>query len=154
MGASTAQRAATAARRAQAIALRLAGLDFQTIADRLGYASRAAAAVDINRALESSLAEQHRDAEVWRHELVLGLQRIKAAMWAAAVAGDPKAADVVVKVYDRLTKLTVPQRVEVLTMGAIEAEIARLAAELGYAAGGEVVPAEYVMGHPETGPAA
>lgn len=155
MSTSKAQRAATAQRRTRAIAMRLAGADYELIATQLGYASRAAACVDVTRAMEASLAEQNHDAEMWRHELLLGLQRLKAAMWSAAMAGDTKAADVAVRVFDRIAKLTgadAPQRHEVLTIGAVEAEIARLSAEMAVS-GGEVVPSEIVAGHREAGPA-
>lgn len=154
MPASKAQRAATAERRAKAVKLRLAGVDYETIATQLGYAGRAAACVDVNRALEASLAEQHHDVEVLRHELVLTLNQLKRAMWGLAMGGDTKAADVVVRVLDRLAKLQVPDRLEVITMGAIEAEIARLSAELGKAPGGEVGSADEFVGHPEAGAAA
>lgn len=158
MPASKAQRASTAKRRADAIAFKLAGLSYDVIAERLGYASRGAACTDIQRALEASLREQARDLEVWRHELVLGLLRLKAAMWPAAMAGDTKAADVVVRISDRLSKLTGADaaiRHEVITIGAIEAEIERLSRELGEADRG--VPNEPsidgLVGGPEAGPA-
>lgn len=147
MPASRAQRAATAQRRTQAIALRLAGLDFETIATRLGYASRGAACNDINRALEQSLAEQARDVEVLRQAELLRLDRLQAGVWTKALAGDPRSAEVALKVIDRRCKLLgldAPQRFEVLTMDAVEAEIARLSAELGETTGG--VPTEQAGG--------
>lgn len=133
MPASTAQRVVTAQRRRKAVAMRLAGADFETIATQLGYASRGAAHTDISRALESSLAEQARDAEVWRHELLLRLQRLQMAVWPAALGGDAKAADTALKVIDRIAKLTgadAPQRLEVVTMSAVEEEIQRLSKQL------------------------
>lgn len=134
MGTTKAQRAATAERRAKAIAMKLAGATYEQIATALGYAGRGAACTDVARALEQSLAEVHRDGEVLRHELVLQLERVKQAMWPAMIKGDAKAAEVVIRAVDRIAKLTgadAPTRVEVVTMGAIEAEIARLSAELG-----------------------
>ena len=134
MGTSRAQRAATAQRRTQAIALRLAGVDFESIATRLGYASRGAECTDINRALEQSLAEQARDGEVLRQAELLRLDRLQAGVWTQALAGDPRSAEVALKVIDRRCKLLgldAPARVELMTMGAIEAEIERLSAELG-----------------------
>lgn len=136
MPASRAQRAATAQRRRQAIALRLAGADLQTIADRLGYSSRAAVCVDLRRAHDIALAETIHDAEELRHLEVARLDRLQAAVWPAALAGDVRAADSALRIIDRrcrLLGLDAPARVELLTMGAIEAEIARLTAELGEA---------------------
>jgi hypothetical protein len=55
--------------------------------------------------------------------------------------GDPKSAETVRRVIDQNAKLEgayAPVRHEVLTMGAIEAEIARLAGQLGEPAGGGV----------------
>jgi hypothetical protein len=133
-GATKAQRAATAQRRTQAIALRLAGVDYQSIADQLGYASRGAACTDIQRALEQALVEQARDAEVLRQQELLRLDRIQAGVWKNALAGDPRSAEVALKVVDRRCKLLgldAPARLELITMGAIEAAIADLERQLG-----------------------
>ena len=105
MPASRAQRATTAARRGKAVAMRLAGLDFQTIADRLGYADRAAAHKDITRALESNVAEMHRNADVLRQEELARLDRLQAGAWTAAAAGDVKAIQAVLGIIDRRCKL-------------------------------------------------
>lgn len=142
-GATKAQRAATAERRRKAIAMKLAGATYDQIAEALGYASRGYACTDVQRALEHSLAEQHRDAEVLRHELVLQLEQVKRAMWPRMLSGDTRAAAEVTKAIDRIARLMgadAPTRVEVVTMGAIEAEIAKLEAEL--AARPEEVPTE------------
>lgn len=154
MGTTKAQRAATAERRARAIGMKLAGATYEQIADALHYASRGAACTDIQRAMEQSLAEQHRDAEVLRHELVLQLSRVKAAMWPAMLKGDTKAADVVIRAIEKIAKLTVPDaptRVELITMGAIEAEIERLSMELGVSSGDREAGA--VVGGAEARPA-
>lgn len=73
MPASKAQRAATAARRSKAIALRMAGRGYQQIADELGYASAGAAYTDITRALETNVAEQRRAVDLYREEELLRL---------------------------------------------------------------------------------
>lgn len=90
MSASKAQRAKTAARRAQAIALALAGMDWQTIADRLGYASRGAAHTDVDRAMKAALAEMKETADLRRFTEVQRLNRLQAAVWPKAVKGDTK----------------------------------------------------------------
>lgn len=133
MAASRAQRAQTAERRARAIALRLAGLEYQAIADRLGYSSRQAARVDVERALQANLAEESRQADLLRQVELQRLDRLQAAAWPAAAAGDLRAIDTVLKVVDRRCKLLgldAPIRAEVLTIDAIEANIARLTAQL------------------------
>lgn len=120
MPASKAQRAKTADRRGKAIALRLAGMDWQTIADRLDYSSRAAACVDVNRALEANLAEQSQAADTLREIESLRLDRLQAAAWPAAVKGDLKAIETVLKVIDRRIKLNgldAPQRTELTGLG-------------------------------------
>lgn len=134
MAASKAQRARTAERRAKAIALRIAGLEYQQIADRLGYASRGAAYTDINRALEQHVAEMRSSAEVLRQQELARLDRLQASLWPQAVAGDNKVAETILRIIDRRCKLLgldAPTKHEVVTLDAVEAEIARLSAELG-----------------------
>jgi hypothetical protein len=139
MPASKAQRALTAKRRTDAIALRLAGADYETIAERLGYSSRGAAYTDITRALEARLAEQRQEVDLLRQEELARLNRLQMGVWTAAVGGDPRSAEVALKIIDRRCKLLgldAPQRLELVTMGAVEQEIRRLEAELGLLGGG------------------
>lgn len=102
---SKAQKAQTAERRRKAITLRLAGMDWQSIADQLGYADRGAACKDVNRALEANLAEQSQAADTLREVETLRLDRLQAAAWPSAVKGDLKAIETVLKVIDRRVKL-------------------------------------------------
>lgn len=144
MAASRAQQATTADRRAKAVAMRLAGLDFQTIATRLGYASRGAAHTDITRALEANVAEMHRNADVLRQEELDRLNRLQAGVWPAAAAGDPKAVQSVLGIIDRRCKLLgldAPIRHEVVTLDAIDNAIQQLTAELGRDQARETAPA-------------
>jgi hypothetical protein len=104
MPASKAQRAKTAERRGKAVAMRTAGLDYDTIAQRLGYASRGAAHTDITRALEANVAETTRNAEVLREAELLRLDRLQAGVWPAAAAGDPRAIDTALRIIDRRSK--------------------------------------------------
>lgn len=105
MGTTKAKQAKVAERRAKAITLRLAGMDWQTIADRLEYTSRGAACQDVARALEANLAEQSQAADTLREVESLRLDRLQAAAWPAAVKGDLKAIETVLKVIDRRVKL-------------------------------------------------
>ena len=120
--------------------MRLAGLDYDTIATRLGYASRGAAHTDISRALEANVAEMNRSAEVLRQEELQRLDRLQAGVWTAAAAGDTRAVETALRIIDRRCKLLgldAPVRHEVVTLDAVDNEIRRLNAELGRSETGE-----------------
>lgn len=137
MPASRAQRTKTAERRSQAVKLRIAGADWETIARTCGYASRGAACTDVTRAMENATAEATRNADVLRHLELARLDRLQQAFWAAAIGGGEganEAARTVLGIIDRrcrLLGLSAPKKLEVVTLGAIEAEIARLEADMG-----------------------
>jgi len=97
MAASKAQRAAAAKKRTQAIALRIAGMDWATIAERTGYRSAGAACTAVTEAMKANLKEQAHNAEELRALTVMRYDRLQAAYWADALKGDKKAADVVLK---------------------------------------------------------
>lgn len=144
MPASKAKRAEVAQRRAKAVAMRIAGMDYETIAQRLGYYNRGAAYNDITAALEANVAEQNRNADVLRQEELQRLDRLQAGVWAAAAAGDTRAVDTALKIIDRRCKLLgldAPVRHEVVTLDAVDAEIKRLTAELGRTETGEAAAA-------------
>lgn len=105
MSASRAQRAATADRRTKAIALHLAGMDWQAIADQLGYASRGAAHTDVTRALKANLAAEAEQVEMMRYTVNLRLERLQAAMWPKAVKGDTRAADTCLRAIQQWCKV-------------------------------------------------
>ena len=130
---SKAQRAKTAARRNQAIALRLAGASWDDIARQLGYASRGAACTDVTRALEQYVTEGRVSAEVLREQELRRLDRLQATLWPQALQGDTKVIETVLRIIDRRCRilgLNAPERHEVVTLDAVEAEIRRLSAEL------------------------
>lgn len=120
MPASNAQSAATAERRKKAIALRIAGMDWQGIADQLGYASRGAACQDVSRALEKNRAEEAEQADLLRHLTVQRYDRLQAAWWPKALKGDPKAAEIVLKVLAQRAKI---EGTEVPARLAVEAQV-------------------------------
>lgn len=99
------QRAVTAARRAQAIQLRMSGVDWDTIAGRLGYAGKAAACKDVSRALEATRQASDDAAEDLRLVESARLDRLQAAVWAQALHGDVKAVDAVLRVMERRARL-------------------------------------------------
>lgn len=158
MAAPRAQRAATAERRAKLIKLRLAGRRYEDIYEELGYSSRYAASRDFNRALEQNIAEQRASMEVYREaELMklddLAVQATRILLTAhyvvtqsGRIVEDPRtgqpmrddgpslaAIDRLVKIGDRRAKLLgldAPQRMEVLTIDDIDAQVRELTQQL------------------------
>lgn len=116
MPASKAQRAAAAEKRKKAVALALAGMDWQSIADQTGYASPGAACTAVNEALKINLREQSELVEELRAVEIARYDRLQAAFWPKAIGEkDPKAAEVVLKCIAGRNKLTgteVPIRAE------------------------------------------
>lgn len=102
---SKAQRAKTAERREKAIALRLAGATWEQIAQALKYAGKAAAYVDVQRALRQRIEAQHERADELLMLELMRLDRLQQGLWAQAIGGDPKAADAVLRVIDRRIRL-------------------------------------------------
>ncbi|MET8278264.1 hypothetical protein [Micromonospora sp. NPDC005174] len=164
-----AQSVAIAKRRADAVAMRLTGASFQQIADKLGYNSRGAACQDVGRALEASVAEQTRAVEAYREEELQRLDLLMEEAWRVLrrqhvtvshgrVIRDEgtdepllddgpvlAAIDRVLKIQERRAKflgLDAPQRHEVVTLDAVDAEIRRLTAELGSGEVGEASSVE------------
>lgn len=157
MGASKAQRAITAKRRAEAIEMRLTGATYDAIAEALGYASKAAAYVDITRAMEANLAEQHRSADLHREETLQTVELLMVEAWAVlrrqhitvshgrVIKDDEtgekilddgptlQAMDRIARLLDQRSKLRgeyAPVKVEAITLDALDKAIAELAAEL------------------------
>lgn len=164
MSASKAQRAITAKRRARAITMRLAGATYDQIAEELGYASKAAAYMDITRALEANVVEQRRPAELLRQEELQRLDALWGRAWAVLerhhvivshgriirddMDGKPllddgpvlQAIDRLLRIQERRAKflgLDAPTKHEVVSLDVLDREIQRLTAELGSVAAGE-----------------
>jgi hypothetical protein len=107
MPASKAQRATAAEKRKKAVALALAGMDWQSIADQTGYASPGAACTAVNEALKMHLREQNEAVEDLRALQIAQYDRLQAAFWPKAITEkDPKAAEVVLKCIAGRVKLT------------------------------------------------
>lgn len=158
MPASRAKRADTAERRAKLIKERLKGRLFEDIWEELGYSSRSHATKDFSRAFEERIAEQRTSVEVYREveltrldQLTLeAIEILKTRHYAITPSGrvgtHPETGEVLVddmptlaaidrllKIQDRRAKLLgldKPQRMEVLTIDAIDAKIAELSDEL------------------------
>jgi transcriptional regulator with XRE-family HTH domain len=122
-----------AARRQQVATLRLAHLTQAEIAKRLGV-SVGTVNSDL-QAVRDEWAERRRTAtDEWLSEELAKLDRLERALLPLALQGQASAADRVLSVMDRRAKLlglNKPDRHEhtVITLDAIEAEIARLEAE-------------------------
>ncbi|WP_149264284.1 hypothetical protein [Actinomadura sp. K4S16] len=144
MGTSQAKRAEVAARRNKAIQLRLAGVDWDTIAEQLGYrGGRGAACKDVARALQERRADLDKTAEELRAVEVARLDRLQAAAWGLAVQGEPASLNAVLRIIDRrirLLGLDAPRRTEV-TVQQIDSRDAELIEMINEArAGGEPGP--------------
>lgn len=94
---SKAKQAEVSERRRRAVAMRLAGMDWQSIADQLGYNSRGAACQDVTRALERNRREEAAAVEELRQVTVMRYDTLQAAFWPQALEGDVKAAEIVLK---------------------------------------------------------
>ncbi|WP_327415412.1 hypothetical protein [Streptomyces sp. NBC_01233] len=125
MSASKAKRAEVAERRKNAIQMVLAGLDYETIAERLGYASRGAAHTDVTRALTANLADLKKEAGTLREVQARRYQRLLAAVWPKALKGDLKAVETAARLTDRVVKLyglAEPDRLDLDVTGQVTAE--------------------------------
>jgi hypothetical protein len=90
-------------RAAQALTLRLAGVDWQTIADKLGYPDVVDAIDDAmataTTQYDGAVADPLRILEVLRYD------RLQAAVWGAAMKGDLAAANIALSISDRRARL-------------------------------------------------
>ena len=163
-----AQRVAIAERRAKNVALRMTGRSWASIADELGYGSPGAACQDFSRTLEASIAEQHRSVDLYREEELQRLDLLMTEAWTVLKrahvtvshgrvirdeeTGEPllddspvlQAIDRVLKIQERRSKLLgldAPTKVEAITIDSLDAEIAKLAAELEADPAGETTGA-------------
>lgn len=128
-----AQRIVVAERRAKAVQLRLAGADYDQISRQLGYSSRQAAREDVHRAHVAALSEMRESVEELRTQDLDRLARLQVAFWPAAIQGDVKAGDMVLKILARRAKmmgLDSALKVEVTSIDQIDAEIQELRSRL------------------------
>lgn len=89
-------------RERRVLELRQAGVDFATIAERVGYTHKGTA----KRAYDRALARVHYPSAMEARELELTrLDRLQAAHWAAALKGDVDATDRVLRVINMRVKL-------------------------------------------------
>lgn len=130
MPASKAQQAKTAERRARAIALKLAGMDYTEIAERLEYrGGRGAVCKDITRALTANLTGVREGVDTLRELELMRLDRLQVIAWQLALSDkNLKAIETVLKIMGERRKyvpgLEAPTGAEVLTLDYLDAQIA------------------------------
>jgi hypothetical protein len=87
---------------AAALRLRQAGVSYEVIADKLGYASAEAAKV----AVDGLLAQKVRDMDaVAAHLEIEQLDSLRMSFWSEAKGGDKRAAEIVLRIHDRKREL-------------------------------------------------
>ena len=99
--AAAARKAARLKRRREAVELRMAGVDYQTIADRAGYSSKGRAYSDIWASVSKArIAEEAEVAELKYLEL-LRIDRLQVAHWPKALKGDAQSSLIVLRLMER-----------------------------------------------------
>lgn len=150
MSASEEQQHVTRERRKQCVGLALAGVDWATIAERLEYASAAAACTDYRRAKEASQAELDSSVEEMRAKEVARVDRLMQAVWPKALKGDTKSVDAAHRLIitrckilglEAPTQIQLTQRIELESTLAAEAVLAGIEA-LGLAPDARMIALE------------
>jgi len=101
-GNRVADRARAKHRAAAATELRLAGVDYDSIAEQLGYANRSGAWKAVQRCLSARMV---RNADELRDQGLLDLALLQERSWPAAMAGDPRAVDRCLRALDQRARL-------------------------------------------------
>lgn len=130
---SKAQKIVIDERRSKAVQLRLAGVDYDRIAQQLEYKSRQQAREDVHRAYVQATKEVRESVEELRNQDLDRLARLQAAFWGPALQGDPKAGEMVLKILARRAKMMGMDsalKVEITTIDQIDAEIQALREKL------------------------
>jgi len=104
----------------QALELRKAGLTYEAIASRLGYANRSGAFKSVERGLRSILREPADDLRTLELER---LDTVQVGLWQKARTGDVQSIDRLLRIMERRAKLLgldAPDTSSVKLEGAIE----------------------------------
>lgn len=99
------RRVTTAERKKSALALRIGGLSFQAIGDKLGVTRQAAHSLVVN-ALRDTNAQTAEAADELRRLELERLDTAQAAIWEAVLKGDVQAVDRFVRISKRRGELT------------------------------------------------
>ncbi|MGA5820825.1 hypothetical protein ACPC54_23530 [Kitasatospora sp. NPDC094028] len=92
-----------ASRAAQALTLRLAGVDWNTIVERLDYPDVSAAIEDVTEAADAQYDGVPLDP--LRVLEILRFDRLQAAVWSAAMKGDLAAVNAALSIGDRRARM-------------------------------------------------
>lgn len=118
----------------QAMEMKVQGFTYDQIAADLGYGTAEAAATDVREELERDfLANENVSAEVLRSIEIKRLNMLYNALMIGIERGNTRSIDIAVKVSERIAKLTgieAAQKVEVMEMNSVNAEIERLQREI------------------------
>jgi hypothetical protein len=145
-------RALATERQAQALALHKAGIGYQGIADRLGYAGPSGAYKAVEAALHKTLQEP---ADELRQLELARLDALHQAVWDTAMAGHLPSVDTVLKCMTRrarLLGLDAPKQHHLTSGLPLRASIARVARELGQDPGEVLAEAERLQQDMRTHP--
>lgn len=115
MTASRTTQALTSQRRKEMFERRAAGESMTDIAESFGL-SRKTLSKDFTRAYRASLEEEKAGAEIWRRFQTDRYERLLAAVWPDALAGDVRANEQASRLIDKLCRLNgwdVPVKAEV-----------------------------------------
>jgi hypothetical protein len=91
-------------RRKKALALALAGVDFQTIAVQCGYDDRSDAVEDVSEALTENPIDDL-EPGVTRKLQVARLSRLLAAVWPSAISGNNRSVEVSSRLVQQLCRM-------------------------------------------------
>jgi hypothetical protein len=138
-------RALAIERQAQALELHKAGVGYQVIADRLGYAGPSGAYKAVEVALQKTLqepADELRGLELER------LDRMQEGLWDKAIRGNLRAVDRVLKIMKRrsqLLGLDAPRQVAVGTEMTTQAMAEKMAVRYGLDVAAVLAEAEWIL---------
>lgn len=94
-----------AERRNKAVQMRLAGLPYRVIAEKLGYSNQKVASADVTRALQLAAKAQQESSEDLLQIEIDRLDRMMAALWGKACEGDVKSVEAVERLISRRSSL-------------------------------------------------
>lgn len=103
-------RAEVAERRSKALALRVAGVHWQQIADQLGHKTAGAAAQDVSRALEARRTEMNGPPDDFTALELERLEAMERAAWTVLRRHSAQGGDEVLEAIDRLVRISESRR--------------------------------------------
>lgn len=117
------------------IADRIAGASVEDIAEKYSIDNSTVASI-VNKRLAQTLKLMESEVDILRQQEMQRLDAVQAAAWPAAMNGHIDSLKILMSAIDRRCKLLgldAPQRVEVISLGAIEAELRRIDSQLSLA---------------------